>query len=170
MIAPRWPSERLEEDLKVLNEWADKFGVSTPLRMAHFLGQCAHESGEFRYVEEIASGKAYEGRKDLGNIYKGDGMRFKGRGYIQITGRKNYQDYASSKFCVGNLMAHPEWLTKSPGRVKASLYFWWKNGLNALADKDDILAVTKRINGGYNGLAARKVYTNKAKGALGIKN
>jgi putative chitinase len=97
-------------------------------------------------------------------------MRFKGRGYIQITGRKNYQDYASSKFCVGNLMAHPEWLTKSPGRVKASLYFWWKNGLNALADKDDILAVTKRINGGYNGLAARKVYTNKAKGALGIKN
>ena len=168
MIAPNWPSARLDDDLRVLNTWAPKFGVTTPLRMAHFLGQCAHESGEMRYVEEIASGKAYEGRQDLGNVKPGDGVRFKGRGYIQLTGRKNYQDYADSGYCVGDLMSHPDWLTKSPGRMKASLYFWWKNGLNALADKDDIIAVTKRVNGGLNGFASRKVYTSKAKRVLGL--
>lgn len=166
-IMPNAPKD-IDADVAVLNEWAPKFGVNTPLRMAHFLAQIAHESGELRYTEEIASGKAYEGRKDLGNTQKGDGVRFKGRGYIQITGRANYQAYQDSGYCVGNLMAHPEWLCKSPGRMKSALWFFAKKGCLKYADMDDPLMVTRKINGGYNGRAQRLYYWRKAKKVLGV--
>lgn len=155
--------KNLDSFVRDFNRWAAEFGVTTPLRAAHFIGQVLHESGCLKYTEEIASGRAYEWRQDLGNVYKGDGVRFKGRGYLQITGRANYQAYAKSKWCNGDLMSHPEWLAKSPGNVKASLWFWWKNNLNALADRDDCKAVTRKINGGLNGLKFRVDWTNKAK-------
>ena len=167
-IMPHANRQRLNEDIDVLNEWAPKFGINTPLRMAHFLAQVAHESGELRYAEEIASGSAYEGRKDLGNTQKGDGVRFKGRGYIMLTGRVNYQAYQDSGYCVGNLMAHPEWLTKSPGRMKASLWFFATHGCLKYADMDDPRMVTLKINGGYNGLAQRLYYWRMAKKVLCI--
>lgn len=163
-----YPKDRIADDVRVFNEWADKFGINSPLRIAHFFAQLAHESGGFRYVEEIASGAAYDTGKlaiQLGNTPEkdGDGQRYKGRGYIQITGKANYKAYRDSGFCNGDVVAHPEWLCKSPGRMKASMWFWWKNGLNKLADADDVRAVTKKINGGYNGLSDRMYYLRKAK-------
>ena len=165
-IAPNVSSANLPGFVADFNRWAAEFGVTTPLRVAHFLAQVLHESGELRYTEEIASGKAYEWRSDLGNVYKGDGVRFKGRGFLQITGRANYQAYARSKWCVGDLMSHPEWLAKSPGNTKSALWFWWKNGLNALADNDDLRAVTRKVNGGLNGYSQRAYYYRRARRVL----
>lgn len=150
----------------IINEWADKFGISTPLRMAHYLAQIAHESCGLRYTQEIASGKAYEGRKDLGNTHAGDGVRYKGRGLIQITGRANYTAYA--KYCGYDVVEHPELLERPLGAVKSSMWYWWKHGLSLLADKDDVVAVTKRINGGTNGLSSRENYLRRAKAALNV--
>lgn len=163
---PNLYKARVDDFVKTFNEWSDTFGINTPLRAVHYLAQVFHESTALRYTEEIASGKAYEGREDLGNTQKGDGVKFKGRGFIQITGRANYQAYANSEYCVGDLMKHPEWLSKSPGNQKASMWFWKTKGLNELADKDDIRAITKKVNGGYNGLADRMFYYRRFKKEL----
>jgi len=139
-------------------------GISTPLRMAHFLAQLAHESGELRYAEEIASGDAYEGRADLGNSEPGDGRRFKGRGLIQLTGRSNYEAYGKTRgkdYTVSNktdLLANDPFIA-----VDVSCWYWVENDLNSLADRDDIRAVTQAINGGYNGLEDRKAKLERAK-------
>ena len=117
--------------------------------------------------EKIAN-KVYANRMGNGNEASGDGWRFKGRGAIGTTGRDNYKDYADSEFCVGDLMSHPEWLAQSPGCYKSAMYFWWKNGLNQIADTDDVVKVTKRVNGGINGLAQRQYYYRMAKRVMGI--
>jgi len=136
----------------------------TPLRQAHFLAQVGHECGELRYTEEIASGAAYEGRKDLGNTRKGDGARFKGRGLIQITGRANYTVYGTARnanFVDGDA---PFRIAKEPAlAVDAAVWFWQTHKLNDLADKDDVLAITRRVNGGTNGLDDRKRILSRAK-------
>ena len=138
--------------------------INTPLRMAHFLAQLAHESGDLRYTEEIASGAAYEGRADLGNTKPGDGKRFKGRGLIQLTGRKNYTAYGAdcdqdftTDAGAALIATDVELATDVAG------WFWNRTGLNELADIDDVNAVTKRINGGYNGLDDRKARLVRAK-------
>ncbi|MDS7933589.1 glycoside hydrolase family 19 protein [Acinetobacter sp. V91_7] len=131
------------------------------LRFAHFIAQLAHESGNFRYMEEIASGAAYEGRKDLGNIMAGDGIRFKGRGPIQLTGRANYQQYGRA---LGiDFESHPELVAIPSIGLLVACKFWTNNGLNELADRDDILTITRRINGGTNGLDDRKSNLAKIK-------
>ena len=150
----------------VINKWSSHFGIDTPLRMAHWLAQVAHESGELRYTKELASGKAYEGRKDLGNTQKGDGVRFKGRGLIQITGRVNYAAYAN--YCGFDVVAKPELLEQPVGAVKSAMWYWQTRGLNAWADKDDVMTITKRINGGTNGLASRKAYLARARQVFNI--
>jgi len=173
---PETNKARLEDFVKAFNEWSETFGLTTKARIVHFLAQCWHESACLRYTEEIASGRQYEGRRDLGNTQPGDGPRFKGRGYIQLTGRANYQAYARSGFCNGDLMAHPEWVAKSPGNVKASLWFWWRNKLSALADADDgaaigediVTRITRRVNGGTNGLAQRKYYYRRFRKEFGL--
>lgn len=154
----------LESIVLRMNKYAKEFGIDSPQRWAHYLAQIAHESLELRYSEEIASGKAYEGRKDLGNIYKGDGVRFKGRGLIQLTGRTNYTTYKA--FCGFDVVSQPELLCKPVGAIRSSMWFWWKKGLNALADKDDFATITKRINGGTNGWDDRKKYLDRAQKAL----
>jgi putative chitinase len=130
--------------------------INTPLRQAHFLAQLGHESGSLRYTAELATGEAYEGRMDLGNTQPGDGPRFKGRGLIQITGRANYTNYGKDRghdYITGlnsNLLA-----TDSGIAADCSGWFWATRHLNELADGDDLLAITKRINGGTNGLGDR---------------
>jgi putative chitinase len=132
-------------------------GIGTPLRQAHFLAQVGHESGELRYTEEIASGDAYEGRRDLGNTQPGDGRKFKGRGLIQLTGRANYMAYGDA---IGiNLVDgdNCKQVATDPGlAVDVACWFWQTHGLNALADQDDVQAITRRINGGLNGLEDRE--------------
>lgn len=141
------------------------YGVlDTGLRLAHFMGQCAHESGGFRYMEEIASGAAYEGRKDLGNTQPGDGKRYKGRGPIQLTGRANYRAFGRE---VGiNFEANPEIVAIPSIGIMAAVRYWNSRSLNAKADADDLLGITRAINGGTNGLDDRKVRTAKAKALI----
>ena len=138
--------------------------MDSPLRLAHFMAQLAHESGNFRYMEEIASGAAYEGRKDLGNTQPGDGKRYKGRGPIQLTGRANYRNYGRA---LGiDFENHPEIVALPSIGVMVACRYWTSQKLNALADADDVEAITRRINGGLNGLADRKAHLVKAKGLL----
>ena len=134
------------------------------LRLTHFMGQVAHESGGFRYMEEIASGAAYEGRADLGNTQRGDGVKFKGRGPIQLTGRANYRRFGRA---IGiDLERYPEIVAYPSLGLWAGCEYWANRGINALADRDDIEAVTRAINGGLNGLADRRVKTAKARALI----
>lgn len=158
---------RADTYLPIINGWAEHFRINTPLRMAHYLAQIAHESGELRYTKELASGRAYEGRKDLGNNKQGDGVKFKGRGLIQITGRTNYHNY--SVFCGFDVENNPELLERPLGATKSSMWVFDKFGCNQLADQDNLKAIRRKINGGYKGLAACEKYLKRAKEALKIK-
>ncbi len=141
-----------------------EFDINTPARQASFLAQLAHESGQLVYVRELASGAAYEGRKDLGNTQPGDGVRFRGRGLLQITGRTNYA--ACGKALGLDLLAKPEMLEQTVNACRSAGWFWQSRGLNALADAGDQVKVTKRINGGTNGLAERLAYFKVAQRVL----
>jgi putative chitinase len=136
-----------------MNRLADEFEINTPLRQQHFIAQCAHESDHFRTTREYASGKAYEGRKDLGNTQKGDGERYRGRGLIQLTGRANYA--RADAELREPYVAHPELVEVFPAAAIVSGWFWKTHGLNNHADRDDPRAVCKVVNGGYNGLDSR---------------
>lgn len=129
-------------------------GIVDPTERAMFLAQMAHESGNFRYDEEIASGQAYEGRDDLGNTQPGDGVRYKGRGYIQLTGRANYRDYGNR---LGvDLENNPD-LAKDPNIAADIAIAYWKERVDRNAARaGDVRTVTKNINGGLNGLADRQ--------------
>jgi putative chitinase len=141
-----------------------KYQINTPLRVAHFLAQIGHESGSLKYAKELGGKnyfKKYDGRKDLGNTQPGDGARFKGRGLIQLTGRSNYKSYGES---IGiDLTKKPQEVEKPTLATDVAGWFWSKNKLNALADKDEVKAITKKINGGYNGLEDRKNRLERAK-------
>lgn len=138
--------------------------MDSPRRLAHFLAQLIHESGSFRYMEEIASGQAYEGRADLGNVQPGDGKLFKGRGPIQITGRANYRRFGRR---IGvDIERHPVLAAFPSIGLHLACEYWKDRGLNALADVDDLEAITRRINGGTNGLADRRAQLAKVKGWL----
>lgn len=144
-----------------MNAHATTYEMMTPLRLAHFVAQLIHESGSFRYMEEIASGAAYEGRKDLGNVVAGDGKRYKGRGPIQITGRANYQKFGR---LIGiDIEETPELAANPSIGLHIALEYWRDRKLNALADADDVVAITKAINGGTNGLADRRAHLVKTK-------
>ncbi len=145
--------------------WFPDFGImDSPLRLAHYLAQILHESGNFKWMEEIAGGAAYEGRADLGNTQPGDGVRYKGRGPLQITGRANYRRYGAK---IGiDLERHPEVAGLPSVGLHTSLVYWQDRGINALADADDIIGVTKKVNGGLNGIDDRKAKLTKVKGWL----
>lgn len=157
--------DRAQELAIAAVRWFPDYGImESPLRLAHFLAQVIHESGSFRYMEEIASGQAYEGRADLGNTQPGDGKRYRGRGPIQITGRANYRRYGAK---VGiDLERHPEIAAYPSIGLHLALEYWRTNGLNALADVGDIDGITRRINGGTNGLADRKTHLARVRGWL----
>jgi predicted chitinase len=171
-IMPNLTPQKRALYLPFLNRVMEEYGISNPFRCAHFLAQLAHESGELRYMEEIWGPTPAQNRYEppsllaekLGNTERGDGKRFKGRGPIQITGRRNYELYGQQ---LGvDLVSNPA-LAATPqiGFSIAGLY-WRSNGLNQLADIDDIVSITKRINGGVNGLAERRAYCKRAKAVL----
>ena len=170
------PTTCAEKFMQYINDTCDKYQINTPARQINFLAQVGHESGGLFYTEELASGQAYEGRVGLGNTQPGDGVKFKGRGLIQLTGRNNYKSL-SDAFGV-DLIKNPTLLggknvsVCTPDQLKyAALsagWFWDTRKLNALADAIDITkpidqgsnlenfkAITKKINGGYNGLNDR---------------
>lgn len=144
----------------LLNEYMHEFDICGKLREAAFLATIIHESGSFKYTAEIASGKAYEGRRDLGNINQGDGIKYKGRGLIQITGRRNYAQI-SDAFDIDfinnpKLLEHPRWATRS------ACWWWDSRELNKLADVHDFRGVTLIVNGGLNGWEDRQIWYNRA--------
>lgn len=155
---------RLESNLPHLLAAMREAEISTPRRAAAFLAQLALESGEFRWFEELASGEAYEGRRDLGNTEPGDGRRFKGRGPIQLTGRANYA--AAGRALDLPLEARPELAATPAAGFRVAAWYWRTRGLNDLADRGDFREITRRINGGYNGLAQREAYYAAALAAI----
>jgi predicted chitinase len=168
-IMPRLSPVQAEGYLSPLVEACEQGAVNTPLRLSAFLAQLAHESGELRYFEELATGQAYEGRADLGNVKPGDGRRFKGRGPIQLTGRLNYR--AAGRSLGLDLEEHPEQAALPAVGFRVAVWYWTTRHLNDLADKGTDVAfgaITKRINGGTNGLAQREVYYLAARQALGL--
>ena len=142
-----------------LNEFMPKYGIITIEQVRMFIAQVAHESGQLKYTQEIASGKAYEGRKDLGNVNKGDGVKFKGHGCIQITGRFNHEKVGKA---LGiDAINNPELLTTPKYAIESACWFWQSNNLNQFAN--DIMGCTKRINGGLNGFNERALFWERAK-------
>jgi len=143
-------------------------GITTRRRQAAFLAQVGHESGSLVYMEEIASGAAYEGRKDLGNTQPGDGKRYKGRGPIQITGRANYD--AAGKALGLDLINNPTQAATPEVGFRLAVWFWNRAGLNTYADQNTQSAfdsITRKINGGLNGKADRDSRWASAKRVLG---
>lgn len=156
-----------------LTEMLPQAGVKTPLRVAHFLAQAAHETDHFRTLREYwgptAAQRGYEGRKDLGNVQKGDGIRYLGRGIFQLTGRTNYRE--CGKALGFDLEGEPQLAERPDVAVRTACWYWstrkrQDKSLNDWADLDDAVAITKAINGGTNGLAMRLEMLGRAKEAL----
>lgn len=152
--------KRADVFLDPLNRCMYEFDITTPLREAAFLAQVAHESGQLRYVKELASGKAYEGRADLGDTKPGDGVKYKGRGLIQITGKINYEK--CGVFLGLDLLTFPELLETPVNACRSAGWFWMAHGLGELADKEQFRSITRKINGGLNGIQEREAYYTKA--------
>jgi putative chitinase len=144
----------------------DRYKINNFLRQSHFLAQIGHESAELRYCEEIATGRAYEFRKDLGNFEAGDGVKYKGRGLIQLTGKYNYSAYQKHlklKNDPRDIIENPQIISRDTDlSVDVAGWFWEKNNLNEFADKDDLKSITQKINGGLNGFQDRKRLMKRA--------
>lgn len=180
--------------LEPLEESFEKYEINTPQRQACFIGQCAHESGNFRTLQEnlnysaeglmktwpsrfptkeIADQYARQPAKIAGKVYNGrlgntseeEASKYLGRGLIQLTGKENYEHCGSS---LGvDLVGNPDWLLDPKYAALSAAWFWNKKGLNSLADASDIETMTKRINGGLIGLDDRKAKIAKALAVLG---
>jgi putative chitinase len=164
-IMPNLSQQKAEQYLPHINNAMAEAGITTKNQKAAFLAQLAHESGEFRWMEELASGAAYEGRTDLGNTQPGDGVRFKGRGPIQLTGRNNYR--AASEALGIDLVNNPTRAADPDVGFRTAAWFWNSRNLNAAADAGNFDYITYRVNGGYNGKASRDAYYNRALQVLG---
>ena len=168
--AKTYSDDKLKLIVDALNDTFNRYEINTTLRMAHFLAQVLHESSAFRYTTEIWGNTPaqlkYDTRIDLGNTPEadGDGYKYRGRGWIQLTGKANYK-LASTEFGQ-DFINKPELLQQYPYAALAAGWFWKRKGLNAYADKDDIMTITKKVNGGYNGLDDRKMWLLKAEEGL----
>ncbi len=140
------------------------YAIDTPLRVVHCLAQMAHESDGFCTTEEYADGKAYEGRKDLGNSQPGDGPRYKGRGLIQLTGRANYHYYGGKLGLP--LEDYPEMAAEPVTSLRIACEYWAGHAINAVADTDDLIVVTALVNGGVQGIGSRWGYYDAAVAAM----
>ena len=148
----------------VLNTAMNRYQIVGTKRVAAFIAQIGHESGQLKYVKEIwgptAAQAKYEGRKDLGNTVAGDGSKYRGRGLIQITGRANYM--ACGEGLGLDLIKQPELLEKPQHACMSAAWFWATRGLNTLADAGQFDKITQRINGGQNGAADRQALYARA--------
>jgi putative chitinase len=153
-----------------LNAAMGKYGIVTRLRIAAFIAQIGHESGQLQWVRELGSDQ-YLSKYDTGNLAKrlgntpevdGDGQKYRGRGLIQITGRANYEVCSEALFSDARLLNTPELLEHPVYAAMSAAWFWHRAGLNTLADKGEFLTITKRINGGTNGLADREALYERA--------
>lgn len=137
--------------------------LANPRRLCHFLAQAAHESAGFRTLEEFGGAtywSRYEGRHDLGNTISGDGIRYHGRGIFQLTGRANYRSMGG-KISLA-LEDDPELAGEGDVSLRTACEYWRSRRIEAAADANDIREVTRRINGGFNGLADRQAYYRRA--------
>ena len=178
-----------EKWLEPLNNTFDKYEINTPKRQAAFIGQCSHESGNFKTLQEnlnysaeglmktwpsrfptkeVADQYARQPAKIAGKVYNGrmgntseeEAAKYLGRGLIQLTGKENYANCGSG---IGvDLLADPTLLLDPRYATLSAGWFWNKKGLNALADAGDAVTITKRINGGALGLDDRLAKTDKA--------
>ncbi len=170
-IAPTVSGRKLAKQQQILDAISGpitgilaRYQITGVLRICHCLAQLAHESDGFCTTEEYASGAAYEGRADLGNTEPGDGKRFKGRGLIQLTGRANYRTYGAR---VGvDLESDPPAAAEPVMSLRIACEYWTDKKLNDHADNDDLMTITRRINGGLNGLDDRRRYLRIAKDEL----
>jgi putative chitinase len=176
-IMPRLSATKNSELLPFLTSAMAEFAIEAPARAAAFLAQLAHESGQFRFMEEIWGPTDAQRRYEpvttlsqrLGNVETGDGKRFKGRGPIQLTGRANYQRFGD--LLDVDLVAEPPRAAMPDVAFRVAGLFWSKNGLNELADlstADAFKQITRRINGGTNGLAERQAFYAVARTVLGV--
>ena len=174
-ICPVVKTKVLEKWLEPLNAAMDEFEIDTPKRQAAFLAQVAHESGGFRYTREIASGSAYDNRKDLGNTKpeairiaseagKTPGTMWPGRGGLMVTG---YDNTLACSAALGiDAVTKPELLELPEAFCRSAAWFWHTRGLNALADAQNFRKITLRINGGLNGYGDRERYYKRAQEVL----
>jgi putative chitinase len=194
-IAPQTKVEKLEGFVEGLQDACDRFEINTPSRLACFLAQVAHESGGFNAVKEnlnygaqglvntfhkyfptledahpyernpeAIANRVYANRMGNGDEASGDGFKHRGRGLIQLTGHDNYASFAAD---MGMTIDEAiEYLETYEGATMSAAWFWWKNNLNTWADQEDMLTLTKKINGGTIGLADRKHHFEIIKEAL----
>jgi len=175
-IMPLMPQSRVDVFLPALNDAMPEFRIDTGPRAASFLAQVGHESAQFRYMEEIADGSAYNSRADLGNLKPealtysngNPGPYFKGHGPIQITGYDNHLACSIALFGDDTLLRNPLLLTEPVTGCRGAGWFWESRGLNDLADKAQFGSITKRVNGGYNGLDDRCLYWARALVVLNV--
>jgi putative chitinase len=153
-----------------LNLAMEQFQINNRLRMAAFIAQVGHESGQFRYVKELG-GDQYLSKYDTGTLAErlgntpeadGDGQKYRGRGLIQITGHDNYLACSKALFGDNRLLSTPELLEQAEWACKSAAWFWNSKNLNPLADAGDFVGLTRRINGGTNGLAERQEFYGRA--------
>ncbi len=155
-----------EQEVARFNQAVERLDSKTHLVIAHFLAQVLHESGNLRYRKEIATGDAYEGRKDLGNTQRGDGRRFKGAGAIQLTGRFNYEKF--SKWVRDPEVMRGVDYVADRYFWETAVWYWNSRGLSRAANSDSLPKVTRLVNGGLNGFSDRLVKLTKAKQILGL--
>lgn len=194
-ILPNCPSDRVAACYPCLVNSLEEFQITTPLRIAAFIAQTAHESAEYRAVHENLNYSAaalvsiwpshftqksaatyarqpekianhvYANRNGNGDEASGDGWRFCGRGYIQITFRDNYRQ--CSEALKADLLTSPELLEQPDFAFRSAGWYWDSRKLNDLADREDFVGITKKINGGLNGQDDRQKYYDRAKTVLG---
>ena len=162
--------DRAREWLPFIEAAMAEFDINTPRRQAAFLAQIGHESGGLHWTIEIwgptLAQRHYEGRDDLGNNVPGDGFKFRGRGLLQTTGRSNYE--RTGKALGVDLIANPDLLTQPELASRSAAWYWKTHGCNPFADNEQFVMLTRRINGGVNGLEDRQRLYEAAKEALCI--
>ena len=177
-IMPSATPARIANFIGPLNDTMAEFAITTPSRQSAFLAQLAHESGSLRYVQEIASGAAYDNRADLGNTTTEaialaelagttPGRHYKGRGLIQITGYTNYLACSRALCRDDSLVSNPAALERPDLACRSAGWYWDSRRLNDFADAGKFETITRKINGGLNGQADRLAHYERAKQVLG---